>query len=505
MERNDPNHEENKSLASELLGLFNEFSKFLVESLTRSLTYLKRLSRFVFIAWLLCSIFSSAAIFLAPPLLKAIATVLLGLLIAVPMVLSGLVVTAAARRFPAFRDTLHALANFVFPFLLLGLKFIFFPAHDANLILLQLVATFIVAVTLTFFAERTNPWVFARIACMIAILGVSIASLAAFLPETFGVGPYLFRRADYSLFRGLSRFSSPRLFPVNNLREFEDLHRFGPNGEPLVWYAQRRDGTYDLFDSPGFHPLTRQELHPITPEIVDAIGRYFISRQKEEDLKRESEQRRLKEEAEADRLRQQKREDEELAKRRAAEEQLKKKNLAEQAERRRKELASLYSISSPGNAARTVAIEVHFSQNVRAGLGNPALVITREMERNRAGIKLVPSFFNESFRTRGYFSQVFNGSGDLLKEMGVFTYVSYVILGEIDGDCVSNPVRNDMFTCHFVLLFKVFDSTGSNVDSGQLRTNSAGFTREEALNRGVEQFGEREGDRILAAVKSGRS
>jgi hypothetical protein len=497
VEQDEPNQGENKSLIVELLWFFTEFS---VELFAR----LKRLGSKLFIAWALLSLFFIAGILLGPPFLKAVSTVLLGLSIALPMVLPGLVITAAARRFPAFRDALHGLANFVFPFLLLSLKFIFFPARDTNLILLQLVATFIFALTFTFFAERTNPRVFARIACLIAIVGVSIAYLAAFLPETFGVGPYLFRRFDYSIFRGLSRLSSPKLISVNSLKEFENLHRFGPNGEPLVWYAQRSDGTYDLFDSPGYHPLTRQELRPITPEIVGTIGHYFISRQKEEDLKRESAERRLKEGAEAEHLRQQKREEEELANRHIEEEQLRKKNLAEQTERRRKELASLYSVP-PGNFGRMVAIEVRFSQNVRVRLGNPAMVIAQEMERNRAGVKLVPSLFNESFRTRGYFSQVFNGSGDLLNEMGVFTYVSYVILGEIDGDCVSNPVRNDMFTCHLTLMFKVFDSTGRVVDSGQLRTSSAGFTREEALNRGVEQFGERDGDRILAVLKSARS
>jgi hypothetical protein len=41
------------------------------------------------------------------------------------------------------------------------------------------------------------------------------------------------------------------------------------SGEPSVWYSKDKDGTVEIFDLMGFHPETREELQPITPEIVD--------------------------------------------------------------------------------------------------------------------------------------------------------------------------------------------------------------------------------------------
>jgi hypothetical protein len=41
------------------------------------------------------------------------------------------------------------------------------------------------------------------------------------------------------------------------------------SGEPSVWYSKDQDGTIEIFDLMGFHPETRVELQPVTPEIVD--------------------------------------------------------------------------------------------------------------------------------------------------------------------------------------------------------------------------------------------
>ena len=42
-------------------------------------------------------------------------------------------------------------------------------------------------------------------------------------------------------------------------------------GEPIVWYAERREGRRALFPLPGYDPLTGNALKPMTAEIAEAI------------------------------------------------------------------------------------------------------------------------------------------------------------------------------------------------------------------------------------------
>lgn len=42
-------------------------------------------------------------------------------------------------------------------------------------------------------------------------------------------------------------------------------------GKPKVWFYKKRDGGFDLFDQPGFHPTTRNELQSVTPETASQI------------------------------------------------------------------------------------------------------------------------------------------------------------------------------------------------------------------------------------------
>ena len=65
--------------------------------------------------------------------------------------------------------------------------------------------------------------------------------------------------------------------------------------EPLVWYYQGADGTFEFFDQPGFHPKYAQELKAITPEIVEKY-------EKQAALKKEEEEKRHKKEMDEQKL-----------------------------------------------------------------------------------------------------------------------------------------------------------------------------------------------------------
>ena len=58
----------------------------------------------------------------------------------------------------------------------------------------------------------------------------------------------------------------------------DDLAFFDPvSGEAAVWYYRLPDGSYDLFDAPGFHPLYGKEapLQAITPLVAGGIRLSF--------------------------------------------------------------------------------------------------------------------------------------------------------------------------------------------------------------------------------------
>ncbi len=40
-------------------------------------------------------------------------------------------------------------------------------------------------------------------------------------------------------------------------------------GEPIVWFSKNTGGSIELFDLMGFHPITGEELLPITRDVVE--------------------------------------------------------------------------------------------------------------------------------------------------------------------------------------------------------------------------------------------
>lgn len=54
---------------------------------------------------------------------------------------------------------------------------------------------------------------------------------------------------------------------------------YGKNGKPAVWYS-KRNGNYDFFNEPGYHPLTGKELQPINQTVIEA---YFKTQENDND------------------------------------------------------------------------------------------------------------------------------------------------------------------------------------------------------------------------------
>lgn len=106
-------------------------------------------------------------------------------------------------------------------------------------------------------------------------------------------------------------------------------------GRPRVWYLKAGDGSFELFDSRGYHPGTSEALLPMTKEAVAEIMKRIAD--EEAARRRAEEERKRAEEAEARRLAAIRAQEEaEAARRRAAEEAQAARRRAEEAAERRK-------------------------------------------------------------------------------------------------------------------------------------------------------------------------
>lgn len=57
----------------------------------------------------------------------------------------------------------------------------------------------------------------------------------------------------------------------NEVQPTERMQCFdGATGKPLVWFYQDRNGRVVFYDKPGYHPVTRERLRPVTGEVCQA-------------------------------------------------------------------------------------------------------------------------------------------------------------------------------------------------------------------------------------------
>lgn len=64
---------------------------------------------------------------------------------------------------------------------------------------------------------------------------------------------------------------TPSQIPCDTSRRPGGAFFDAKTGDPLVWYRIDENGAIECYDGPGFHPLTRDELKPISPDIVRRV------------------------------------------------------------------------------------------------------------------------------------------------------------------------------------------------------------------------------------------
>jgi hypothetical protein len=66
-------------------------------------------------------------------------------------------------------------------------------------------------------------------------------------------------------------FTGPQKVRIDNPRQFEFFD--GITGKPRIWYYEPAEGRYDLYDRPGRHPGTGEDLHPIDRKAIQELVR----------------------------------------------------------------------------------------------------------------------------------------------------------------------------------------------------------------------------------------
>ena len=102
---------------------------------------------------------------------------------------------------------------------------------------------------------------------------------------------------------GTGHLKPPKEISVKNAQSIEWFDRV--TGQPRVWYSAVSDHEFRFFDGRGVDPHTREELKPVTPEIVESIQRQQASQiaaRKDVKIKESATARQAQKESEAEEL-----------------------------------------------------------------------------------------------------------------------------------------------------------------------------------------------------------
>ncbi len=269
----------------------------------------------------------------------------------------------------------------------------------------------------------------------------------------------------------------------------KNVQFFNPiTGEPQVWHYQYPDGSFEFYDKPGYHPITGEQLKPATKQI------YFEWQEKEK----------AKKSAEAAIQQEQtvgKSENDKDAKK-SKEQQIAlslKPPIVDEKERRLKEFKALINKNiTPQSGKPNVAIVVESS---RTGSGvSPENVFYTLLKAEKVNI-ILNLFKEESFKTKGYFREIYERDTSLLKQAGALSKIDYLILGKLNYSFQKGTgIDRELVSCNLNLTYKIINKNAETIKSDSIRVIGPGFSEDAAIERGLEILSEQYSERILKSV-----
>lgn len=107
-------------------------------------------------------------------------------------------------------------------------------------------------------------------------------------------------------------------------------------------------------------------------------------------------------------------------------------------------------------------------------------------------------FKEETFKSRGFFDEIYNGNTQLLKRSDALSRIDGLILGRLDYLFQKRTgLDRDLISCNIRFGYKVINKNGDIVRSDSISVVGPGFSEDAALERGLEILSEKYSGRIL--------
>lgn len=223
-------------------------------------------------------------------------------------------------------------------------------------------------------------------------------------------------------------------------------------GVALKWYWQAADGSFELFDQPGFHPRYKEPLRPVTPQIVKAIeGREQRIAVQQQRIEREVAGAQARADAQSEA---------------AAFKQRYVRALGPRSGDRPTILLEIGTALSSAGAS----VENAFSEQIAQALAAEGFTVRADAVR-------------EAAYADGIVERLSNNDASLFGRLGLADAADYLVLCARTFDYAESPKLTDQLICSCRLAYKVIDVKRGRVHAGSVKGTGLGSTREQAAGR----------------------
>lgn len=117
-----------------------------------------------------------------------------------------------------------------------------------------------------------NTWLFRReiVGFIVGLIFLGLV-LSFYFPLTFS--DFGQKISDLDFYVGKPKLAKVTLQQIQQ----RQIEFFRPDGKPRYWYYVNRDRQIELYDHEGVHPTYREELKPLTPDIVKHMERQLFT------------------------------------------------------------------------------------------------------------------------------------------------------------------------------------------------------------------------------------
>jgi hypothetical protein len=259
---------------------------------------------------------------------------------------------------------------------------------------------------------------------------------------------------------------------------------FNPiTGEPQLWYYRYPDGRFEFYDKPGYHPVTGDQLVPVSKEVFFEWREKAGKRKVVGVLDRKSERGATGNERTAY----------------GAPSDTSAPSVP--VDERERRLSRLRALINKGIAHQSgkpnVAMVIESKRSEGGASPEQALYDLLKVEN----VNIITNLFREPFKAKGYFRDIYDGNTGLLREAGAFQSVDYIVLGRLDYSFRKGAaVESDLVSCNLSLSYRIINKDGEVVKSDSIRAVGPGLSEDAALERGLEILSDQYSIRISKSV-----